>query len=99
MVTLAANGSSREFVAHICCQRYLKDVWLGKVCKVKCDHCIIQFKETSPRLPSLPHSVGYSSISVISPADLQQWQNVVKSQAFVTYTRQMFAWQAYFLPT
>ena len=31
LVTLAVNGTSHEFVAHICCQTYLYNVWLGKV--------------------------------------------------------------------
>jgi len=30
LISLAANGNSREFVAHACCQEYLRDVWLGR---------------------------------------------------------------------
>ena len=31
LLTLAANAGSKDFVAHISCQRYLDDLWLGKV--------------------------------------------------------------------
>ena len=31
LVTLAANGDSRAFVAHPCCQEHLTNVWLGRV--------------------------------------------------------------------
>ena len=30
-VSLAANGNARDFVAHTCCQTYLKDIWSGRV--------------------------------------------------------------------
>ena len=33
-VSLAANGYARDFVAHTCCQTYLKDIWSGRVSNI-----------------------------------------------------------------
>ena len=31
LISLAANGRSRNFVSHNCCQAYLKEIWHGMV--------------------------------------------------------------------
>ena len=36
VLTLAANGGCRNFLAHPCCQNVLSDIWHGQVCPNLC---------------------------------------------------------------
>eukprot|EP00795_Rhopilema_esculentum_P014803 gene14803-5908_t len=56
MVTLAANGVSRNFVAHLCCQIYLEDVWLGKCERNTVKSTLAQLKLQSRHRPAQSHA-------------------------------------------
>eukprot|EP00795_Rhopilema_esculentum_P014805 gene14805-5910_t len=56
MVTLAANGDSRDFVAHSCCQSYLKDVWHGRIERKSVEATLVQLKNRIRRRRAQSHA-------------------------------------------